>query len=271
MINLKYIASSGNEYELNARILTRVANFHAWKWSPVGVDLKYGQRVSDFSRDAITYAATLVFRGTRIEKRALIDALHTDFETDIRNLKPGRIEWRDYYIPCYINESKTEPADSWTENEIAIYCPRPFWVKEDFGQFLPGEAQGTFLDYAYDYQYDYYGGPVGTVTWLREHPFASDFRMVIYGAATTPAVYVNGHKYGITTNIASGAYVTIDSRNHTVIQTNADGTTTNLFDYRDKTESIFELIPGGDLSLVWTGSFGFDMTIFDERSEPAWS
>ena len=42
----------------------------------------------------------------------------------------------------------------------------------------------------------------------------------------------------------------------------------NLFDYRDKTQSVFERIPGGNLRLNWTGTFGFDLTLFEERSEP---
>ena len=273
MITLKYTASSGNEYDLNMNgILTRVANFHAWKWSPVGVDLKYGQRVTDFSRDSVSYQATLVFNGTKYSRRAFIDQLHEDFEADIRNMTPGKITWGDWYIQCYIIESSTEPAEQWTENTISIFCPRPFWVKEEFKMFsADANTASTFLDYSFDFSYDYWSGPAGSETWVRSHPFPSDFQLTIFGEAAQPTIYINGHRYGLTEGLEEDEYVTIDSRNHTIIKTNADSTTENYFDYRDKTESIFELIPGGSLTLEWEGSFGFNLRIYDERSEPAWS
>ena len=49
-----------------------------------------------------------------------------------------------------------------------------------------------------------------------------------------------------------------------------NGVMVNLFDLRGKEFSVFEPIPGDVVTVTWNGSFGFDITLFEERSEPAW-
>jgi hypothetical protein len=44
---------------------------------------------------------------------------------------------------------------------------------------------------------------------------------------------------------------------------------TNLFDSRNKAQSVFEKIPEGALTFAWEG-FSFELTLFEERSEPKW-
>lgn len=289
MIELKYVASSGNEYHLNTDgILTRAANYHAWSWAPRGTDLKYGQRVADFGRDAVTYQAELVFNATRLARRSMIDAMHLDMEKDIRDMKPGRIYWRDWYIECYINGSSTAPDDigAWTDNTIEIFCPYPFWIREETRSFLPssqsmagsaiaGSAQASGgsegLDYPYDYPYDYFIGNPGAETWVRTHPFAANFKLTIYGAVQDPQIYINSHEYSFAGGLSATQYAVIDSRNNTIVKYFANGATQNYFDRRNKVSNIFEKIPGGSLDIVWSGAFGFDLTIYDERSEPTWS
>lgn len=274
---LKYIASSGREYNLKTDgIRTKTANYHKWNWGADGTALQFGTRVGWFTRDAATYETRLIFNRSYAENKALIEALHDDFELDVRNMKTGRIVWGDYYIDCYILSSSTFPDANniWTDNDLTIYCPYPFWIKEEFKSFsaeADPESESTFLDYPFDYDYDYYKGDSGTAEWVRTHPFASHFKMDVFGPVTNPAVYINGHEYGLYGTIEAGEYVTIDSRAHTVVKTQVNGNKVNMFDLRNKESSIFELIPPGSLEILWSGAFGFDLTIYAERSEPAWS
>lgn len=402
MIKLQYVASSGNIYDLNSNgILTREANFHSWAWQASGVALQYGQRLVQFTRDAVTYTADLVLKGPKPQRQAILEALHEDMERDVRLQTPGRLIWQSWYIPCYAVESTTEPQANRTDNTVGFFCPRPFWVRERAVHFekskdeysyqpiyapeeiafsvggttngvdklhtvydileqtriganfeieietlgtyqvqlLAGDpgtlpkfvksadtdgdsvytleaddgtvlrlyrgrrapsqpktsiftyAKGSvsgiqmlgvtfsiqvrdlptdFLDYPIEYDYDFYKGANGAETIARDFPFAADFKMDIFGPAASPAVYINGHEYGIDYTIDAGAYATIDSRNNTVILTQADTTKTNIFDYRKKDSNVFAEIPGGTLSVIWSGEFGFDLTIFEERSEPTW-
>lgn len=272
-VNLRYVASSGRSYNLRSDTLrTRSgANFHEWKWDVSAVALQYGTRVSAFTRPAAVYEATLTLFGTTEEKLAQLEALHDDFELDVRNLTPGRLIWNDYYIECYATESSTKPDDSkmLVDNTVSFYCPYPFWIKEETRSFhaRSGETE-AFLDYPYEYPYDYYSGGSGSTIWPTDFPFKSDFCMTIYGPAVNPRILISGHTYQILDTLVASEYVVINSKLGTVVKTTASGQKVNAFDLRNKEESVFEQLPPRSLVISWPGTFGFDLTLYEERSEP---
>ena len=273
-VNLRYVASSGNIYGLQDGTLKprRDANFHDWAWTPSATPLQYGTRVSAFTRPAKVYDATLTLFGTDEEKLAYLEKLHDDFELDVRNVTPGRLMWKDSYIECYVTSSKTAPDDSniLVNNQVAFYCPHPFWIKEETRSFQAqtDSEEEPFLDYPYDYPYDYYSGGSGSAVWPTDFPFKSDFRMTIYGPAANPKVTINGYGYQILDTLDTSEYVTIDTKLGTIEKTTALGQKVNAFDLRNKEESVFEQLPPGTLSISWPGTFGFDLTLYEERSEP---
>lgn len=273
-VDLRYVASSGRSYNLRSDTLkTRSgANFHEWSWDVNAVSLQYGTRVSAFTRPAAVYEATLSLFGTSKEKIALLEALHDDFELDVRNLTPGRLIWNDYYIECYAKESSTKPDDSnmIVDNTVTFYCPYPFWIKEEKKSFFTQtSATGeTFLDFPYDYPYDYFPGESGYATWQTNFPFKCDFRMVIYGPAVNPRIVINDHTYQILDVLEATEHIVIDSKYATIEKTTASGQKVNAFDLRNKEESVFEQLPAGTLTISWPGAFGFDLTLYEERSEP---
>lgn len=271
-VNLKYVASSGNVYNLKGDgIRTKKANYHAWKWESEGTALQYGQRVANFSRKPQQYSTKLILNGSYIERKSLLESLHDDFEQDVRNQTPGRVIWGDYYIDCYVTESSTFPDDNnlWTDNDIIFYCPYPFWIKEETKSFFPQEAPAgqTFLDYPFGYDYDYFYGTPGIARWITDFPFSSQFKLTFYGAVVNPRVLINNHPYQVNITLTADEYVVIDSRKNTVEKFSA-GQIINVFDDRNKAQSVFQPIPPGTLKFNWTGGFGFDLTLFEERSEP---
>ena len=273
-VNLRYVASSGKEYNLRSIALRtrRSANFHDFQWTPVAVQLQFGARVSAFTRPPKVYDVTLSLIGTEEEKLALLEALHDDLELDVRNLTPGRLMWNDSYIECFATSSNTAPDDSnfIVDNKVSFYCPHPFWIKEETRSFYASAsaAEEEFLDYEYDYEYDYYSGGSGSTAWRTGFPFKSDFRMVIYGPAANPGVVINGHTYQVLDVLEESEYLVIDSKAGTVTKTTAGGQQVNDFDLRNKEESVFDKLPPGELAISWPGTFGFDLTLYEERSEP---
>ena len=275
-VTLKYVASSGNEYNLKTDgIRTKTANYHIWNWITNGTTLQFGKRISSFSREAAMYQTRLIFDGSYTNRKALIENLHQDFELDVRNMTPGRIIWGDYYIDCYITESSTAPDKNkiWTDNDLTIFAPYPFWIHEVTRQFYPQDApeDERYLDYNFDYAYDYFYGNPGIATWNIDFPFPSEFRMNVYGPVADPRILINGYPYQFFDTLEANEYVVIDSRKNTIVKYLASGQQTNIFDLRNKEESIFEQIPGGNLTMNWSGAFGFDVTIYQERSEPRWT
>lgn len=271
-VPITYIASSGRKYNLISNgILHKSANYHVWEYKIQGTKLQYGTRVADFSKDAAVYDTELILTGSELKRRAIINALHDDFESDIRKKKTGRIIWGDYYIDCFINFSDTQPTEYLTQtlNKIQIYAPYPFWVQDFKVELFPAEeTQSTFLDFPFDFMFDFTAPVIGEAMVKSDFPFDSEFEMVIFGPAVNPRVTINGYSYVLYATIPQGAYVVIDSRNHTVMQFNTDGTKSNIFNLRNKTDSIFKKIPGGNLNISWDASFGVNITIYRERSEP---
>lgn len=269
---IKYIASSGNVYDLTTKdILHRTANYYDWSWKADGAKRQYGQRVSRFSRDPATYEADLIFHGKPTELRRTIQALHNDFENDMRRMTPGRLVWGDYYIDAYINGSAVDNISywSWISNKIQILAPYPFWIKEEKVVLTnASETTGGYLDYPYDYNYDYTAPEIGKKVVPSDSPFTSEFKMVIYGLAVNPRIVINGYPYILYATIPSGAYVIVDSKQRTIMLCKRNGQKMNIFDFRNKSDSIFEKIPAGNLDIVWDATFGVDLTIFREKSEP---
>lgn len=270
---LKYVSSTGHEYNLKTDgIKTKTANYHTWSWGVEGTTLQLGTRVAGFKRDSLTYTTRLIFTGTYWQNKELVEALHEDFEVDVRTKSPGRIIWGDYYIDCFITSSSTEPSENnfYPVNDIEIYCPHPFWIKEEKRSFYGAVAPigQTYLDYPYDYDYDYNFGSPGNSVWEVDFPFSAEFKMTIFGPVSNPRITVNSYPYQINDTLDSDEYVTIDSRNNTVMKTLGTGVAVSIFDLRDKQYSVFEPMPGGSMTFNWSGAFGFDLTLFEERSEP---
>ena len=271
-VNIKYIASSGNEYDLVSNgILHREANYHTWGWGVNGTQLQFGFRVANFSRDAAVYKTELVFYGGEAQRRDLIERLHDDFERDVRTEKPGRIIWGAYYIDCYILESSTGPTEylTWTSNEISIYAPYPFWIQDLNVELPKGEVEASgFLEFPFDFAFDFTSPVMGQKNIQSTFPFESEFKMTIFGEAVNPRIVVNGYAYVLNMTIPEGSYVVIDSRAKTIMMYGQTGQQTNVFDYRNKSDSVFQKMPAGNLNIAWDSSYGVDMTIYRERSEP---
>ena len=272
---LTYTNSKGEVFNLLSNGLrVKDGNFHSYQWVPQVISGVLGDSVKGFGKNALHYSTTLCFKGTDAERKAALNAFHAATETDIINQTPGTLTWGDDYVLCYVISSSTYPTDetpSWTLNDIDIYAPYPFWMRDVKRSFFPESASGTGLDYPYDYDFDYYQGASGSDTWATGHYAPSEFTLIIYGPAVDPVISVNSHQYGVYDTLSASEYVTIDSRNHTVIKTAGDGTETNLFDYRTKTESVFDKMPPGTLTLTWPGTYGFDLILHEERSEPEWT
>lgn len=270
---IRYIASSGNAYDLTMQgILHENATYYNWEWKAEGAKRQYGKRVSSFSREPAQYEAVLLFRGDPADMRRTIQAIHADFENDMRRNTPGRIVWGDWYIECYIVSSAVEQVSfwSWIRNTIQVYAPYPFWIKEEKITLSASESESesTFLDYPYDYPYDYSAPVMGERLIYSESPFTSEFKLVIYGEAVNPRIVVNGYAYVLYTTIPAGSYVIIDSKNKTIMMYGTNGAQTNIFDFRNKSASIFEKLPAGNLDITWDATFGADLTIYREQAEP---
>ena len=273
---LKYESSNGEVYDLKVKpIRTRSANFHEYNWKAQTLTLQYGDKVTRFDKPAQMYSALLDISGGIEERKASLNALHAAFDADIFSMLPGKIIHGDYYIHCFITHSNTYYKNPFTQNEINIYCPYPFWIKEnvyDFAKVEDIQDANQFLDFPYDFSYDYRSELTGQAFIQNPGAAPANYRLIIYGAVNNPYIVADGNYIGINTVLENNEYAVIDSRNHTVYKVANNGTRTNLFNDRIKGNvSMFEKISSGDHFVAWSGLFGITLTIYEERSEPLWS
>lgn len=198
-------------------------------------------------------------------------------EKDVLAMKHGRIIIGDYYFRCFVTKSQKKNylnTKRWMEITLTLTTDFPYWVKEStmqFGTRLPSDPSvGKNLDFAHDLPYDFYSG--FNVRDLNNTGFVrTNFKIIIYGAASNPAVFIGGHEYGVNCDIGENEYLTIDSLSKQVYLTGNTGEITNKFNDRNKDSYIFEKIPPGSNPVSWTGDFGFDIILMEERSEPKWT
>lgn len=139
----------------------------------------------------------------------------------------------------------------------------------DFDYFLPSSLHAVYP--IHDYPFDYFRTTNSTGLIVTDAVTASPFTMTIWGPCVHPIVTVNGHQYGVNATIFDGERVIIDSESRTVVKIGRLGEKTNLFNERDKAQSIFELIPPGCSTLLWPGTYGVDLVAHEQRMEPVWT
>ena len=280
MINVVYESSNGHRYDLKADpIRIKNANFHNYSWTREVISQRYGEKVQRFAKEAQEYETVLYFTGIMAAIRQTMYDLHNDFERDIINQTPAKLWWHDSYIHCYVTASSTYPHenDIWTCNDITIYCPSPFWIEERNFSFYPVEEQTSYpyLDFNVDFPLDFSYKPRAVLPIETGHYAPSSFRMVIHGPCVNPSVNIGGNVYNVNVSVPAGGYLVIDSRPEAplgwqVYLRNASGQASNVFDNRNPNYQILERIPGGTVDLTYPRTYGIDLTLYLERSEPSW-
>ncbi|HBV83572.1 MAG TPA: hypothetical protein DEB74_12450 [Lachnospiraceae bacterium] len=235
------------------------------------------QRISGFSHGVAEIPFSVnVTAQTREEYLAASDMFFRITEKDILKNKKGRLYLDGQYVLC--NLVGSTKSDWYREvgfhvNHIRMVTDKPFWITEKHFSFSKkAEKEKIFehLDYQYDFPYDLTREQVGLDKIEGGDLSDSHFKLTIYGPAVFPQIIIGGHIYRVNTVVAEGEYLTIDSRSHEVIRHLIDGTKIDEYDNREHEHSVFKKIPAGTAEVEWAGSFGWDITLFEERSEPRW-
>lgn len=273
---MQYINSQGIKFELyNARARVISGNFHARRWKLITKQLSFGERIDAAEKDPIDYEIVFSVRGSLAERKDFCNRFTDASEYDIRKLQTGKLVYGDYSIDCFVTDATTGIAKDMvyrTEIKAVFHCSYPFWIKIQklmFTKDASAKYDTDGMDYPYDYPYDYAIRRSGARTLQNDSPFDSRFKLTIFGPAVDPFIEIAGHKYAINGEISSGERIEIDSINKTVYKIGSK-VSQNWIGKRYKLESIFEPVPPGINTLNWDGLFGFNIDLYDERSEPPW-
>lgn len=277
MRTVKFVSGTDKKtFILNQDYKLAIKEMNPWqsKWNYESIEEQFGITIASFKKEPITLALSLKFRGIENQISENLNGFFEACEKDIINKTAGRLYVDDEYLSGYFLERETAPSETFYgyQQDLEFFAPYPFWIEEVTREFFKQEESGTRdgLNYNYNYNYDYTVEELGVRKWNNHHYAPSDFIMNIYGAVTNPRVAIANHPYIINTQLESTDYLTIDSRAKTVTKTQNNGITSNIFKYRNTLKSVFQKIPAGENLITWSGLFGFEITLFLERSEPKW-
>jgi hypothetical protein len=265
---LQYTSSNGQTFDLKCSPLrTKSATYTSYDWAPQAINQQLGANVYRFDKNAKTYQTVITITGNETERRQWLNLLHAAFEHDIITMTPGRITHGMYYMECYIISSSVAYSEPWTNNTLSIYCPYPFWRRDIDFSLSAGVASDTYdwLDYPHGFPYDYKATLPGYSMITNPGVKAADWKLTINGQVENPVVVIDGRSIGVNAVIGSGETLVISSRDKTVMKGE-----TNLFNSRIKSPEFFDPIPSGEHSVMWSGLYDVDLTVYEERSEPLW-
>lgn len=231
-------------------------------------------RISGFKKGIVSKSIPIILKcNTEKEGIALKNRLFEVFEKDVLAVKHGKFIIGDYYLKCFVTESKKADYlihESYLKVTVKVSTDFPYWIKETSSTFnYGGGVSGVDLDFKRDFPYDYTSNLLGKQL-INTHFVAANFRINIYGACNEPRITIGGHDYEVFASIGANEYLTIDSVNKTIILTHSDGTKENCFNLRNRDSYIFEKMQPGNLNVSASGSFKFDIVLLEERGEPKW-
>ena len=244
---------------------------YSWSYDTIN------SRISRFHRPVTNRTIPLIVNCSSDEEAINVkNRLMELAEADIEAVLPGKIYIGEYYTNGWITASQKSNyliSKRLCKIDLTLTSDDPAWYREQKYVFLPDMGNvslGGGTDYPYDYPYDYATSLLGQ-TIVCNSVSSNAFKLLIYGEVTNPSVTIGGHTYTVYGTVGKGETLLIDSLNKTITLTTAAGNKVNWFDKRGRESYIFELIPPGQHIAAWIGSFGFDLTVIQKRSEPKWT
>lgn len=265
---MKYVNHLNEEIEFGiGNILINTNDLRDYEWA---YNIR-NNRIVSFEKQMAnrTLPVLIIGKNCREEAKRIFEII----EKDVVTAKAGYIEINGYKLSGWFNASSKPDytAREALRLDLSFVSDSAKWVKETITSFGYDEGEeGKNLDYDNDFPYDYTSNLLGEGI-INEGIVSTNFRIRIYGMASNPLVTIQGHDYQVFVDIKPKEYLSIDSIKKTIQLIHDDGTITNCFNLRNRESYIFEKIPAGLCNVSSNASFKFDVTIFEERSEPKWT
>ena len=270
---IRYVNSEGAEVILNKEpykvLVSDLTDYD-------NVEIESNGKIAGFVKEITERKLNIdIISSSKETTQELCNKLNAVFEKDIYNDVAGKIYINDYYMRCFIKSCKKSKRGNGVirSYEYTLITDYPFWIKETPYQYLaepPEAVKYTDLETGImfpEFPFDF--APVRGEKILENPSFAdSNFIMTIYGFAESPQVSIAGHPYRVETTVYEGERLVIDSKKGTVKKIGRLGEVVDCYNARQKDYSVFQKIPPGLNVFQWSGGFGIDITLFDERSEP---
>ena len=271
MLDIRYESAAGASVALNSGIYVGKPNdIFSREW-----DYKLGYRaLTTASRGAREVSFKAFFADT-----ARADAFRRCADTDMQKGTPGTIRVNGWFQRCFVVASEADGiGGDFFAAKLTLVLLDGVWRRGATTAFAPvqGSADRESLDLPHDLPYDLGVTPPRRYA-VNPGYSGSPAKFIVYGPAVNPSVRLAGNLYQVDVTVPEGGYMDIDPLRRTVTVVDADGATMDAFskarrgDGAGSGEYIFERVPAGTSEVSWDNSFAFDLTLYEEEGEPAWS
>lgn len=304
----KYINSEGKEILFGKKhVFINENDIRDYKWDY----LEDNGKITSLRRKIVQKTMPIIIVcETEAEGIQVKNELFELFDVDVVKGMMGKIVINEYYLPCYIIESKKSNYlyhKGYMQLTVTLLTDFGYWCR-DYEQIfyaapkeidyvyneqkiedifeIPSISPPTFpFDFPFDFRvrkkknigkkpmFEFpfdFEQNFNMKKFVNSHYADCEFKLYIFGACLNPAIFINSHLYEIKTSLSDGDYLVIDSRKKTITKVGNNGNTSNCFNYRNKESNIFQKIPHGVVSIRWSATFTFKLVILQERSEPPW-
>lgn len=275
MDNIKYVNHLGEELAFGANgLYINASELHDFSWDVLSVH----DKISGFDRGIQTKSIPVRVLCTSAENGiARKNALFEIPEKDVLTNQHGTLYVNGYACDCFITESKKERytvVDWYMEVTLTMVTDRPYWYLETVNEVAidpEWEPEIAGIDFPFGFDFGFGAIRYRETSLMNESFFDTKFRLVIHGKASNPSVFINGHEYSVDVDISEGDSLIIDSVTQKVYIEREGGQQENAFDQRNRESYIFQSLPSGELTVMWSNTFSFDLVLVEQRSEPRWS
>lgn len=274
-MKIYYINSQGKKLDFNSypfKMLSSSSIFdYSWKY-----EFSTYNRVKRIKRTTKTFTVSIVVYGKTFEEyMSNLTELFEVLDKDCITETAGRLYCDEYYVKCFFAKSvkpKKVLGTLQTTVNFTVVIDGSGWIREKqylIKPYMEGVSETTGGDFAHDYPMDY-ARELPTKRIVNDGIAPVNFELVVYGPCENPEIVIGGNMYKVNTSLVAGEYMKVNSITKKVYKVKANGEQISVFNLRDRDNYIFEKIVPGINDVSWDGTFGFDITILEERSEPKW-
>lgn len=268
MIPVKYVNGRGDELDL--------CSSGIWVSPTPLIEWELDVLDSSGTVRGFEYASRTVSLDGVVYEQGAAKRLYDVPSYDVYEREPGRLYVGDWYVRCWITASS--PKDWWRKDGSCRYTLKvttddPVWRRDYMHSYMERQESEQGLDYPHDFPYDF-GFRLTTVTVTNDSYLPADLVIRMYGPCESPSVTVGGNEYGTDLDLVTGEYLEVDTVSRSVSIVRINGERESAFDHisgeyvKGSGSYIFEQIAPGTQSVIWSGSFDFDVTVVERRREP---
>ena len=240
----------------------------------------YDEAITKFDRGTVTKTLKVYVIGTEATANNAKDKLYEIIEKDVLAMKKGTFQIGDYKMSAFVYGSKKTnylTSKKLLVVELAVVTDTPQWKTEKTIPFN-ANTENDSVDYGRNYMqlrgYPYgYSYSQGCSEIYNDSFYACGFRLLIDGEVTNPAITIGNKLYRVDVTVEKDECLEIvsDGSTKTITLYKKGNVKEDCFAQRYKPQSVFAKIETGVNAVVWDNTFGFKLTLLEERSEPKWT